>query len=205
MRCLRGRRRAVSTTLTGTGAADAADRFKEHQRGIPLRDGNMQRAPKPVRPSQPRNGSARKRCAGNRSGRSRFGGKRLDRGRRSREREQELSGNRPSGSRLSGSRICRFSGSRLSESRLSGSRLSGSKLAGREQAQREQAQREQPRRDTEEDMPIQDRDYYREHRRRGGVLVRRQRSAVRRLLRPQCISETAVPPVAEDGAGSSQG
>ena len=40
--------------------------------------------------------------------------------------------------------------------------------AQREQARREQAQREQPRRDTEEDMPIQDRDYYREHRRRGG-------------------------------------
>ena len=34
--------------------------------------------------------------------------------------------------------------------------------AQREQAQRAQAQREQPRRDTEEDMPIQDRDYYRE-------------------------------------------
>ena len=40
--------------------------------------------------------------------------------------------------------------------------------AQREQARREQAQREEPRRDTEEDMPIQDRDYYREHRRRGG-------------------------------------
>ena len=38
----------------------------------------------------------------------------------------------------------------------------------REQAQREQAQREQPRRDTEEDMPIQDRDYYQERWRRSG-------------------------------------
>ena len=40
--------------------------------------------------------------------------------------------------------------------------------AQREHAQREQAQREQPPRDTEEDMPIQDRDYYRERWRRGG-------------------------------------
>ena len=40
--------------------------------------------------------------------------------------------------------------------------------AQREQAQRKQPQREQPRRDTEEDMPIQDRDYYRERWRRGG-------------------------------------
>ena len=45
--------------------------------------------------------------------------------------------------------------------------------AQREQAQQEQPQREQPRRDTEEDMPIQDRDYYRVHRRRGGGASRR--------------------------------